>query len=402
MKSRYLIGDFSDSRLVRKARELVPVLKQRADRQWSQPRLLQETVDDLYDVGVLQAFQPARWGGGENHPSEIFEAVMTLAEGDASVGWVAGVVGVHSFHLALFDERAQADVWADSPKALIGSPYAPTGIAKRVDGGYLLSGTWRFSSGCHQCDWTFLGANLPDETGAVAQYIGERWAALLLPKTDYEIVENWNVHGLRATGSHDIVVRDAFVPDHRILLFSKLQDGTAPGLKTNAGALYKYPYWQMFGRATSSVVPVGALKGMIDHFVDASKGRTSTIGAKVAEDPGVTLAIAQGLLTVDDIKSALHRSFAKLDDWVAQGDVDRWDERRMFRFQGSFGPKRCADAASELYRVFGGSAIFQDFPFGRQLNDILAVRSHFTNHFQLHANNLVAGMMGLPLTGLPA
>ena len=106
MKSRYLIGDFSDSRLVRKARELVPVLKQRADRQWSQPRLLQETVDDLYDVGVLQAFQPARWGGGENHPSEIFEAVMTLAEGDASVGWVAGVVGVHSFHLALFDERA--------------------------------------------------------------------------------------------------------------------------------------------------------------------------------------------------------------------------------------------------------------------------------------------------------
>lgn len=402
MNNRYLIGDFSESALVRRARALVPVLRKRADRQWEQPRLLQETVDDLYEVGVLQAFQPVRWGGGEHHPSEIFEAVMTLAEGDASVGWVAGVVGVHSFHLALFDERAQAEVWGNAPKALIGSPYAPTGTAKRVDGGYLLSGTWRFSSGCHQCDWTFLGANLPDENGAVAQFIGERWAALLLPKSDYEIVENWNVHGLRATGSHDIVVKDAFVPDHRILRFSQLQDGTAPGLKTNTGELYKYPYWQMFGRATSSVVPVGALKGMIDHFVEANRGRMSTIGAKTMEDPGVTLAIAQGLLTVDDIKSALHRSFAKLDDWIAEGNVERWDERRMFRFQGSFGPKRCADAASELYRVFGGSAIFQQFPFGRQLNDILAVRSHFTNHFQLHANNLVAGMMGLPLSGLPA
>lgn len=402
MKSRYLIGDFSDSALVRKARDLVPTLRKRADKQWSQSRLLDETVEDLYNVGIFRAFQPARWGGGEHHPSEIFEAVMTLAEGDASVGWVAGVVGVHSFHLALFDERAQTEVWGNTPKALIGSPYAPMGVTKRVDDGYLLSGTWRFSSGCHQCDWTFLGANLPDEQGVVAPFIGERWAALLLPKGDYEIVENWNVHGLRATGSHDIVVKDAFVPDHRVMRFSQLQDGTAPGLKTNTGALYKYPYWQMFGRATSSVVPVGALKGMIDHFIEASRERTSGIGAKVGEDPGVTLAIAQGLLTVDDIKSALHRSFAKLDDWIVDGNVERWDERRMFRFQGSFGPKRCADAASELYRVFGGSAIFQDFPFGRQLNDILAIRSHFTNHFQLHANNLVAGMMGLPVTGLPA
>lgn len=402
MSSRYLIGDFSGSELVQRARALVPVLRERSARQWEQPRVFQETIDDLYEVGVLQAFQPKRWGGLEAHPSEIFEAVSVLAEGDASVAWVGGVLGVHSFHLSQFDEQAQEDVWKSNPKALIGSPYAPSGKAERVPGGYRLSGRWRFSSGCHHCDWTFLGANLPDVEGEDDAFVvSKSWAAMLLPRSDYEIVENWNVHGMRATGSHDIVVKDAFVPDHRVLLFSSLEDGKAPGLKVNKGDLYKVPFWQMFGRATSSVVPVGALKGMVDQFVEISRNRLSGRGDKVAEDPAVSLAVAQALITVEDVKSAMHRSFATLYDWIEKGNLAHWQTRRQYRFQGSYGPKRCADAASELYRVFGGSVIFADFPFGRQLNDILAVRSHFTNHYQLHANTWVGDLMGLQVKGMP-
>lgn len=402
MNTDYLLGDFSKSELVANALELVQVLRSRAREQSKVNRILPETVEDLRKSRIMQGFQPRRWGGVEAHPSEVFEAVMTLAEGDASVAWVAGVVGVHSFHLAQFDEQAQADVWGADPDALIGSPYATTGTAIRVDGGYRLSGHWRFSSGCHLCSWTFLGANLPVEGQEASQAMGASAAALLLPREDYEIVENWDTYGLCSTGSHDIVVNDAFVPDHRVLPFASMADGQAPGLKTNTSYLYKFPFWQMFGRATSSVVPVGALKGMTDVFIEAARNKVSITGAKTAEDPAAALAVSKARLVVEDGKSQLHRSFAKLDKWIAEGDLAHWEDRRIFRFQGSHAPARCADAASELYRVFGGSGVYQELPMGRQLNDILAVRSHFTNHYQAHANSLMSEILGLATPRTPA
>lgn len=402
MINDYLLGDFSKSELVSNAKDLVPVLRSRAREQANVNRVLPETVVDLRKSKILQGFQPQRWGGVEAHPSEVFEAVMTLAEGDASVAWVAGVVGVHSFHLAQFDEQAQADVWENDPTALIGSPYAPTGKATRVEGGYRLSGHWRFSSGCHLCSWTFLGANLPKGDEETSQFVGERWAAMLLPREDYEIVENWDTYGLRSTGSHDIVVHDAFVPDHRVLPFAHLADGQSPGLRTNTSHLYRFPFWQMFGRATSSVVPVGALKGMTDVFIDAARKKVSMTGAKTIEDPAAALAVAKARLAVEDGKSQLHRSFAKLEKWIDEGDVARWEERRLFRFQGSYAPSRCADAASELYRVFGGSGVYQDQPMGRQLNDILAVRSHFTNHYQVQASSFMNEILGVEGKKSPA
>ena len=140
----------------------------------------------------------------------------------------AGVVGRPQFPSRLFDERAQADVWADSPKALdwfaLCADRNSQTCRRRLPSVWLLALLQRLPP---------VRLDLPGPTCRTRPrcrptHRRERWAALLLPKTDYEIVENWNVHGLRATGSHDIVVRDAFVPDHRILLFSKLQDGTAP------------------------------------------------------------------------------------------------------------------------------------------------------------------------------
>lgn len=393
MTEAFILGDFSRSEAVAKARALVPVLKERADRQWNQPRVLQETIDDLYEAGLLQVFQPKRWGGSELHPSEIFEVIMTLAEGDASVAWVTGVLGVHSFHLALLSDQAQRDVWGEDPRALIGSPYAPSGTATKVDGGYRLSGRWRFSSGCHHCTWTFLGALVGDDP-VTGSFTGPH-ASALLPRSDYEIVENWEVHGLRATGSHDIVVKDAFVPDHRMVKFSDIVNGSAPGHELNKGELYRFPFSQVFSRATSTPVAVGALKGMVDDFIDAAKDRTTTTGSRPSEDGGVSLALAKACVTVDDLKSWIHRSFAQLETWISDGSInERMDERRKLRFQTAFGPSRCADAASELYRVYGGSGIYRNVPFGRQLNDIFALRSHFTNNYQPNANGWIGALMG--------
>lgn len=160
--SAFLRGDFSASPHVQRARELVPVLKERSERQAKHGKLLPETASDLVGAGLFQMLQPTAFGGAETTPIESFEVSTILAEGDPSVGWVHGLIGIHHFHLAMFDERAQRDVWGQDPRALVSSPYMPQ-TAQRVDGGYRISGKWSFSSGSNYCDWALLGANVDGE-----------------------------------------------------------------------------------------------------------------------------------------------------------------------------------------------------------------------------------------------
>lgn len=396
----FLLGDFSQSVYVQRAREMIPTLKERAREQWQQDHVFDETIADLKKAGFFRMSQPKRWGGSESSLSEFYEVVMTVAEADPSVAWTLSVVGVHSFHLALFDEQAQIDVWGDNPNALIGSPYTPNGKAIKVDGGYRLSGHWKFSSGCKACDWTFLGGFLDDGTAPdpALRYQRNQYA-FLLPRKDYTIVDNWEVHGLRASGSHDIVVDDVFIPDHRALAFTDVIARTTPGHDMYPDSLYHNSFFQVFPRATSLPIAVGALKGMVDCMIEYGRSRTvAMVRAGVgntAQDPAVHLAIARALDAIDQYKGSLHRSFALMDRWVHEGgEEDNLFLRRLFRYQTGSAPERCAELASELYRVCGGSGISEKLPFGRLLNDILAVRSHITNNYQPHATTLAGGLMG--------
>src|SRR5262249_52640035 len=155
--------------------------------------------------------QPSRWGGAEVDPGIFFEAQLALATACPSTAWVMGVVGVHSWQLALFPLAAQEEVWGSDPETLVSSSYAPTGKVERVDGGYRISGRWSFSSGCDHCQWVFLGGMVPPEREGAPPEM----RTFLVPRSDYTIEDNWHVAGLKATGSKDIVIVGALVPEHR-------------------------------------------------------------------------------------------------------------------------------------------------------------------------------------------
>src|SRR5262249_32659446 len=162
-----------------------------------------------------------------------------LAEGDMSAGWVYGVAGVTPWLLGLMDDRAAADVWGHDPTTLVGACLRQAGQQGTVAptaGGACVSGRWSFASGCPHCGWTRLGAVLPTEAGAPPD-----WRVFLVPRRDFEIVDTWHSHGLRATGSHDIVVREAFVPDFRIRRMSDNIPCLGPGQKLNTAPLYRVP-----------------------------------------------------------------------------------------------------------------------------------------------------------------
>ena len=268
----------SAAEMVARARAMIPALRKRAAQDDKNRRIAKETIAEMQEAGLFRVLQPKRWDGYELDVHTYFDVQMALAEGDMSVAWVYGVVGVHPWAMGLFDDRAVHDVWGRDRSVLISSSLMPSGAAMPVDGGYRVTGRWKYSSGCDHCDWAFLGATIGGDTGSYADR-----CVFLLPRSDYEIVDTWRVSGLKSTGSQDIAVKDAFVPGHRMLRYADNFRGVAPGLAINTSPLYRLPWGQVFSRRPSLRWAITARAGMARPSRPRRSRRPLTLQRKGAE-----------------------------------------------------------------------------------------------------------------------
>lgn len=376
-----------------RAEALVPRLAERAFAAERNGMVPVETVQEMEEAGLFRVLQPKRWGGYEMDPRVFYSVQMILAKGCMSTAWIYGVIGVHNWQLPLFPEQAQQDVWASNTATRIASTYMPVGKAEPVEGGYRFSGRWGFSSGVDHAEWIFLGGLLPKRDGSGAL----EHVTFLLPKADYRIEQNWDVLGLRATGSHDIVVEGAFVPEHRTQRTNDHSDAGCPGRETNPGWLYRIPFTQVFQRAVSSAC-IGALDGAIENFRQRSAAHIGKHGAKTAEDVNAQLATCEAMMTIDQLKLVLFRNYARIVHCAQTGDKMPVEERLLQRAQASLVPKLCADATSELLRACAASGLYKTNPIERVFRDIHQARGHIANNSDAYARAFGAVMLGLPNT----
>jgi 3-hydroxy-9,10-secoandrosta-1,3,5(10)-triene-9,17-dione monooxygenase len=378
-------------RLIDSARALVPVLAARAAEAERAGKVPVETVRDLQEAGLFRVLQPRRWGGYELDPRVFYQIQMTLAEGCMSTAWIYGVIGVHNWQLPLFPEQAQQDVWSARSDTLIASTYMPTGKAEPVDGGYRFSGRWSFSSGVEHCAWIFLGGLLPKKDGSGAL----EHTTFLLPASDFTIVPNWDVLGLRATGSHDIVVENVFVPAHRTQRTNDHSDAGCPGRAHNPAPLYKIPFTQVFQRAVSGAC-IGALQGAIDEFRRRAAAHVGKHGGKTAEDPNAQSAVSEAMMTVDALKLVLMRNVARVVECAVTGERMQVEDRLLQRAQSAQVPKVCAERVDALVRASAASGLYKTNPVERTLRDIYQSRGHIANNTDAYARAHGAVMLGLP------
>lgn len=379
-------------RLIQAAEELAPRLLARAQGADEAGMVPRETVKEMAEAGLFRVLQPKRWGGYEQDPRVFYRVQMALARGCMSTAWIYGVIGVHNWQLPLFPEQAQQDVWANgNDGTLIASTYMPVGKAEKVDGGYRFSGRWGFSSGVDHCDWIFLGGLLPKKDNPDEL----EHTTFLLPCSDFRVEKNWDVHGLRATGSHDIVVEGAFVPEHRTHRTNNHSDAGCPGRETNPGWIYRIPFTQVFQRAVSSAC-LGATEGAIDEFRSRAAAHVGKHGAKTADDPNAQLAVAEAMIAVDQLKLVLFRNYARIVHCAKTGDLMPVEERLMQRAQASLVPKLCAERVSELLRACAASGLYRSNPIERIFRDIHQARGHIANNSDAYARASGAMMLGLP------
>ncbi len=357
-----------------RARGLKPALAARAAACEALRRVPDESFKDFQEAGLLRALQPRRFGGFELDPLTFYRAVMQVAEACPSSGWVLGVVGVHNWQLALFPEQAQRDVWGEDTSIQISSSYAPTGKVERAPGGFRVSGRWSFSSGCDHCQWVFLGGSTRDGDGPPDA------RTYLIPRRDYTILDNWHVAGLAGTGSKDILVEGAFVPEHRTHRFI---DGFLiqnPGGETNPGPLYRLSFGGVFASALAPPA-IGAAQGALTAFRDQTRKRLAAYDlAKIAEDPFAQVSLAEAAAEIDAARERFERDWRELWTLARAGRELPLPLRRRTRFDSAQAVAASIRAVDRLLAASGGRGIFLDNPIQRFFRDVHAMQAHAVNH----------------------
>jgi 3-hydroxy-9,10-secoandrosta-1,3,5(10)-triene-9,17-dione monooxygenase len=384
--------------LIERAKALAPVLRERAAETNQLRRLPDVTWRDLLDAGILRGLQPARWGGSEAHPREFYSAVMEIARAEGCTGWVAGIVCVHPWQTALYADETQHEVWGEDPTVMNSSSYAPTGKSERVAGGYRVQGRWSFSSGCDHCGWVNLGA-IAGGIDIDGRQVPD-FRSFLLPRRDYRIDDNWQVAGLSGTGSKDIVVEDAFVPDPRSMSHWDLALGrTMPGWALNSAPLYRLPFATVFINTLSAAV-LGAAAGFFETWLECSRDRNSGMGQKISDDPYSHQLVAEVSYT---IKAA---TLKFLDDCDRMMETARAEEpftfprRAELRYNSTHAAQLAAHAVERLFEAGGGHAIFLDHPLQRRYQDIKGMMHHAAMNANLPARLYGSAQLGVPISDL--
>ena len=373
--------------LIARARALVPHLAACAAEARQARRVSESVIARIDEAGLFRILQPVRWGGYEMRPETYYDVLIALAEGDMSVGWVYGVLGVHPWLMGLLDERAVRDVWGEDNSVRLCSSLMPVGKAEKVDGGFKLSGHWRFSSGCHFTQWALLGGAVQGGAGGAPDI-----RLFMVPHADYRIVDAWRVSGLCATGSDDILLADVFVPEYRTRRMIDNFQCVGPGQTLNRSPLYRIPFGQIFFRGVSSPA-IGALQAMLDAFVGYAAQRSGPAGKSI-DDPVAQQTCAEVTAAIDEMKLVLRRNMAVLWDFGERGEVPPLPLRQQYKFQSATVAHRCAELATRLMRATGAAGIYDEQPFGKTLADINAARQHIANQFEMVGRNFGASILG--------
>ena len=362
------------SSLIEKAIGLAPELRERSDEATRLRRLPDATWNALLESGMLRGFQPARWGGAEAHPGDYFAAISEIARADGSAGWVNGVIGVHPWQLALFPRELQEEVWGEDPATMHSSSYAPTGKAERVSGGYRLNGRWSFSTGCDHCRWVNLGAIAGGREVEGAQVPDLR--SFMLPRSDYRIDDNWHVVGLSGTGSKDIVVDNALVPEYRSQSHWDYTLGRElPGWALNPGPLYRLPFAVVFNYALTASV-LGAARGFLDAWTVITRTRKGGLGGVMSEDPFIQKLLSEAEYAIDTGFIVMRRDLDELMDTARAGNHLPLLRRAAIRYDACRSAQLAAHAVDDLFEASSGKAIFLDHPLQRRYQDIKSMLGH--------------------------
>jgi 3-hydroxy-9,10-secoandrosta-1,3,5(10)-triene-9,17-dione monooxygenase len=364
-----------------RARDIVPILRERAQKCEDARMLIRTNEQMLHESGLFRFHQPKAFGGMELDFVAVVDIPAELARGCPSTAWNVGNVGCHHWILSYYDPETQREIWDANPDALIASSIAlAAGRGRKVEGGYIVNGRWPFSSAVDNCDWNMLAVTVHGDDGKSAV----DWRLCLVPKSDYEIIDTWYAMGMVGTGSKDVAVSELFVPERRALPLVRCRGGLDhPGASLTSGPLYRIP---IVAASSHPLAPaaVGAAEGAYELFVASMRKRAGTYtGAKVADFQAVQIKVAQARCLIDTARLLLRESAIAFHGMAERNEVPDLQTKLRYRAHSAFAVNKAREAVETLWSCYGAQGLYTRDPLQRYLRDVLAMGQHFSFNFDI-------------------
>ena len=358
--------------LVRKARDLQPLIREYAAQGERDRRVAQVAMDAIDDAGLLKIMVPGRYGGTETSMKMMLDVSSAIAEADGATAWVTTLLNVCAWLTGLFPVAAQDEVFGSNPDAKVSGVLAPTSTSRKVTGGFMVSGKWFWNSGSWMADWATLGIPIVDEAGeAIDQGLA------LIPSSDMRIEDTWFVAGMCGTASNCLIAEDVFVPDHRILSVPAAIGGTYPTEKGAEEALYRSAFVPLL-----ALVLVGPQLGLGRAALDFVRSKASqkaisyTFFTAQSQSAAFQLQVAEAALLIDTAHLHAYRAAADIDDAAAVGHYPDLFTRARVRADTGLVAEKITRAVDILVSAHGAGSFATACPLQRVWRDSAVAARH--------------------------
>jgi len=386
-----LTGIPTPEELRRRAEALLPALRERAARSEALRRIPDETLRDFHEAELFRIHQPRRVGGAELEFAAVVEYGALFARACASTAWNWVNFSAHHMMLGMFPPEAQDEIWGASRDALIASSFVfPAGKARKVDGGYLLSGRWPFSSGVDPSEWNMLaGLARLDDHAPPEQRV------FLLHRSQFRVHDTWHAGGLRGTGSNDVEVSEQLVPEHMTLSVADTKGGPTPGSAVNPGPLFQVPVFALFPYMLSGVA-LGIAEGLIDGFTE----RTSTVGrmtsTRIAEIQSTQIRLGEATAYARASRLVQLENCREAQRAIERGEVPDLKTKARYRLEGAWSVEWALRAVDVMFGLAGAGGLYESGQIARAFRDAHAVKQHFSFNTDIAGTTYGRVALGLP------
>jgi len=366
------------SDLLANAQEVATAAGDAADATESLGRMDNDLARAIVDAGFARYFVPASVGGIEGSFAELGRAVVAIGRGCTSTAWCASIVAYLGRMAAYLPHEAWAEVWANGPDTVIVGSVTPSGNADPAPGGWRVTGRWASISAVTFADWVLVTAKVDNDRSKARVFA--------VPRSECEVLDDWNPVGMRGTGSNTVLVDNVFVPEHRGFARGDLLNGQATD---STARPHSVPLQAVLG--LSFAMPVlGAAHGALDVWRSSviARLRKATPGAPGLSRTTYDVAFARGAGEIDAAELLLGRVAALADS----GDLAALPTLRSLR-DCSLAVEILSTAVNELLRTSGTSGVSATNPIQRFWRDVNSAASHVGLQFESAATAYSAPLL---------
>lgn len=376
--------------LLEQIKEILPTIAANAAQAEMDRTPPEENIRLLREIKFFRAFQPKKYGGLEISLPEFTDCVAAIAGACGGTAWGGSLLATHSHQMAMFSEKAQQEFWGENPDATASSSIAPFGKTEETEGGVIFNGDMRWSSGCDHADWAILGFNRFDEDGNKVYCFG------VVPRHEYTIVDDWYAAGMKSSGTKTLVLKDVFIPEHRIETAKGMMEGKSAGFGLYPDSDIFYTPYRPYFACGFAAIGLGIAERMLEAFKEKTKNRVRAYtGASAGTATPALMRIAESTHQVYAARAMLEKTW---QDHKEHGERKEYPSRETltyWRTNQAYAVKMCIQAVDRLFEAMGGMSWFSDNEAQRLFRDSHMTGAHAYTDYDICAQILGRELMGL-------